>query len=195
MSQESQTASGNPVENSGGNNQENDVVAYTTYKKTVGEVKSLKAKLAELEAEKEQQRLEKLSQEGKWKESADDWAKKAKEAEEKAMKIARTFGQKVFAQEAKSVALELGATPEALDDIIKVGDWSEIEIGDDFSIDKEKLKSSIARMQQSKPFYFKKTVNAPKDVIPGMQQQSSGSKKLDEMSIDELVSYAKSNHK
>lgn len=194
MSEDQKGSSGVPETNGSANSQE-DVVAYSTYKKTVGEVKSLKAKLAELEAEREAQSNARLQEQGKWKEAAEDWQKKAKEAEEKAMKVARTFGQKVFAQEAKAVALELGATPEALEDIIKVGDWSEIEIGEDFSVDRDKLKSSIARMQQAKPFYFKKTVNPPKDIVPSNMPQASGSKKLDEMSIDELVSFAKTNLK
>lgn len=189
MQEDNTGASGSP-EPVGDKTQE-DSVSYQTYKKTVGEVKSLKTRLAELEAEREAERMKRLQEEGKWKESAEDWSKKAKEAEEKAMRVARTFGQKVFANEVKSVALELGADPNALDDIIKVGDWSEIEIGDDFTVDREKLKSSIARMQQSKSFYFKKSVSAPRDVTPGNSPVGKPEKDLNELDMDDLLKLAK----
>lgn len=196
MSQDPNPPGGQPNDGSADPAGDKDVVAYTTYKKTVGEVKSLKAKLAELEAEKEVERQQRLQQEGKWKEAAEEWQKKAKDHETKSQDLLKSFGRKVFTSEAKAIAAELGANPDALDDIIKVGDWSEVEIGEDFQVDREKLKAAVTKMQQAKPFYFKQQVNPPKTVNPGNGGAGSGgSKSLESMSVDELIKVARENYK
>lgn len=195
MSQENQP-SGQTGETSGQNTEtKDDKVAHATYLKVLSEAKAAKAKLAELETERERERQAKLEQEGKFKEAADEWRKKFEETEKKAMGFVKTYGQKVFSAETKSVALELGANPDALDDIIKTGDWSEIEVGGDFSVDRDKIKSALSKMQQSKPWYFKTQPNAPKDITPGQQVAGGKSKSLEEMSVEELIAQTKKTFK
>jgi hypothetical protein len=196
MIQDENQPSGLPNETGGQNGgKKEDVVAHATYLKVLNEAKAAKAKLAEAEAERERERQAKLEQEGKFKEAADEWKKKFEETEKKAMSFVKTYGQKVFASETKSVALELGANPDALEDIIKTGDWSEVEIGNDFSVDREKLKAAVSKMQQAKPWFFKSQVSAPKDVTPGQKPPAAGTKSIEQMSVDELIEYTKKNFK
>lgn len=171
-----------------------DVVAYDTYRRTVGEVKALKSKLAELEAEREAERQAKLSEQGKYKEQAEELLKKLAEKDQQVKKVVTTFGRKVFEQEAKSLALGLGARQDALDDILKVGNFSDVEAEIDpdnnFSINKDQLKLKLEELAKTKPFYFQKTTEPVKDLIPN-SKVTSGNKSIKDMSLEELRELAK----
>lgn len=193
MSEENQS-SGQPDQTSGQNPEKKDFVKHETYMKVLSEAKAAKAKLAEFEAQVERDRQAKLEAEGKSKELAEEYKRKFEEAEKKSMTFAKTYGQKVFTAETKSVALELGANPEAVEDLIKTGDWSDVEIGQDFSVDREKIKASLVRMQQQKPWFFRSQVTPPRDVNPG-SKVATGSKSPNEMSVEELIEFAKKNFK
>jgi hypothetical protein len=162
---ESKETSGQPDQKASGENQEGaNLVSYDTHRKLLGEKKALQAKLAEFEMREKEKEQELLAEQGKWKELAEEKGKKLSESEKKYNEALKTFGRQVFVKEAKAVALQLGADPQGVDDLIKVGDWSSVEIGDDFKVNEQQLKESIARMQKEKPLFFKKQVSAPKDV-------------------------------
>jgi small-conductance mechanosensitive channel len=169
---------------------EKDVVAYSTYRKTVGEVKSLKAKLAEIEAEREQERQSKLAEQGKYKEQAEELLKKLSEKDSQVKKVVNTFGRKVFETEAKSLALGLGARPEAVDDILKVGAWDDVEIDEEFNVNKEQLKLKIEELSKSKPYFFGGNPKAPQSVIPSSNLDVSKTD-LSKLSMEELRELAK----
>lgn len=170
--------------------EEKDVVAYSTYRKTVGEVKSLKAKLAELEAEKEAERQAKLAEQGKYKEQSEELLKKLQEKDQQVKKVVGTFGRKVFETEAKSLALGLGARPEAVDDILKVGSWDDVEIDEEFNVNKEQLKLKIEELSKSKPYFFGGNPKAPQSVIPSSSIDITKTD-LSKLSMDELRELAK----
>lgn len=175
---------------SGSADQTNDVVAYDTYRRTVGEVKNLKAKLAEIEAEREHERLAKLSEQGKYKEQSEDLLKKLNEKDLQVKKVVSTFGRKVFESEAKSLALGLGAKPEAIDDILKVGAWDEVEIDEQFNVNKDQLKLKLEELVKSKPYFFGGNPKAPESIIPA-KQLSNGKMDFSKMSMEELREIAK----
>jgi hypothetical protein len=168
-----------------------DVVAYDTYRRTVSEVKSLKAKLAELEAERDHQSQQKLAEQGKYKEQAESLLKKLSEKDEQVKKVVTTFGQKVFESEAKGLALGLGARPDAIDDILKVGNWNDVEIDDSFNVNKEQLKLKIEELSKTKPWFFGGNPKAPESVIPGHASGKSFGKDLSKLSLDEIRELAK----
>lgn len=170
---------------------EKDSVAYSTYSKAIGEVKSLKAKLNEMYAKDQEREQSQLAEQGKFKEQADSLAKRLKEYEQKFETQTKTYAKNIFSKEAKNVALQMGAMQEALDDLIKTGDWSGVDIGENFEINTDQLKDAVAKMQKTKPFYFKKTVQAPVDVNVGHSSVSDGKKDLSSMSKEELIKLLK----
>lgn len=191
MSTDDQNPSGKKGEGASG--EDTDQVAYSTYKKVLSEAKNTKARLAELEAEIEAQKQAKLQEEGKFKELADANEKRAKEAEEKALKTAKTYGQKIFTSDVKAMAKELGANPDALEDIVRIGDWSKVEFdAENHETNRDQLKAALLEMQKSKPYLFGKKVVAPKDVSPG----KGGVEKthdFSKMSVEELVAFGRQN--
>lgn len=169
-----------------------DKVAYQTYQKTVGEVKSLKQKLSALEAEKAERENAILSEQGKYKELNDSLSKKLKDLEQKNEQSTKIFAKQVFSKEAKALAIQLGAMPEAVDDLIKTGDWSEVEIDESFNVNEKQLKDALAKIQKAKPYYFKKDVKQVKDVNTGHSASSGSPKDFAKMSKDELIAKLKS---
>lgn len=181
---------GSVVPPSGSADQKDDVVAYDTYRRTVGEVKSLKAKLAEIEAEREQERQSKLAEQGKYKEQSEELLKKLNEKDQQVKKVVSTFGRKVFESEAKTLALGLGAKPEAVEDILKVGAWDEVEIDEQFNVNKDQLKLKIEELAKTKPYFFGGNPKAPESIIPA-KNLSNGKMDFSKMSMDELREIAK----
>lgn len=178
--------SGNSVANDevASGQQSKDSVAYETYKRTVGEVKKLKSELdgfRQKEAEREQAAL---SEQGKYKEALDAATKKQKELEITLKEKEKVFARNIFTKEAKSVALQMGAMPEALEDIVKVGNWSDVEIDDKFEINNDQLKEAVSRLQKEKPFYFKKDASSPRSV--DSRTTSVKQKDNEDLTIEEI---------
>ena len=168
---EGKEASGQPVETSG-QNQEKDQVSYDTHRKLLAEKKALQAKLAEAEAKERALEQSKLEQEGKVKElneklkvELEGFKKLAKDKDVK-------YGTKVLTQEIKAMAKSFGAAEEMLEDVVKLGDWSTVEITDDFEVKKDALKETMAMMQKSKPWLFKSNKPAPNDLPPNGKTQA-----------------------
>lgn len=166
--------------------QKKDSVAYDTYRRAIGEVKSLKAKLQEIATKETEREQALLTEQGKYKESLDLSLKKQKELEDKLNKQTKSFATQLFSKEAKSVALQLGARQEALDDIIKVGDWNEVEIDENFNINSDSLKNSMTKLMQSKPFYFQRAQGSVKDIQTSASGAVGGGKQISEMSQQEI---------
>ncbi|HNC40323.1 MAG TPA: hypothetical protein PK522_00915 [Nitrosomonas sp.] len=167
-----------------------DSVAYDTYRKVLGEAKSLKAKLAEYETKEAEREQSILAEQGKLKEALDLSIKKQKELEANLSAKDKAFAKKVFTKEVESVALQLGARKEALEDIVKVGDWSSVEIDEDFTINQEQLKASLANLAKSKPFYFVGNPKAPSDVSTAANGAPKG-KALNELTKEDILAQLK----
>lgn len=170
---------------SSGEPSEKDVVKYDTYRKAIGELKSLKAKMSEYEAKEQEREQSLLTEQGKFKEALDSALSKKKELEQALEAKEKAFAKKIFTKEVQEVALSLGARKDALDDIVKVGDWSSVEIDENFAINKDQLKTQIASLSKSKPFYFAGNAAAPRDVNTSTAA-APAEKKIDNMSIDEI---------
>lgn len=167
-----------------------DSVAYETYRKVLGESKSLKAKLQEYETKEAEREQTVLAEQGKLKEALELSVKKQKELEGALNAKEKAFAKKVFTKEVESVALQLGARKEALEDIVKVGDWSSVEIDEDFTINQDQLKASLANLAKSKPFYFTSSPKTPADVSAGANGAPKG-KALSELTKDEILAQLK----
>lgn len=187
MKEEQTMVSDQTVDSSGAADQKN-TVQYETYKKTVGEVKSLKAKIAELEAADNDRKNRELSEQGKFKEALEAEQKKRKEIEASLDSKDKMFAKKIFSQEAEALALASGAKKEAISDLLTVGNWSGIEMDEDFSINKEQLMAAIETLKKEKPYFFVNQQSAPRDVSAGGFKNKETSK----LTKDEIVQQLKS---
>lgn len=174
------------ISQASGDASEKDVVKYDTYRKAIGELKSLKAKIGEYEAREQEREQSVLAEQGKYKEALESTVKKQKELEAALEAKEKAFAKKIFTKEVQELALQFGARKEALEDIVKVGDWSSVEIDENFSINKDQLKAQIANLSKSKPFYFVSNATPPRDVNTSAVG-APNTKSVQEMSKEELM--------
>jgi len=182
-----QNPSGNPSVASGEAGKES--VSYESFQKVLAEKKAAQEKQRQYEAKLAELEQASLAEQGKWKELAEKAQIELKAEREKATKIVKTFGQELFSREAKNVALQMGVIPQAVDDVLKVGDWTNIEISEDFRIDQEKIKESILKLQKEKSYLFAKQATAPKDV--NLSQGGVAGKSVEQMSREEIAAALK----
>lgn len=153
----------------GGENQ--DKVAYESYKKLLDEKKKLAQKLQEFEVREQEKEAALLSEQGKYKELLDK-TQKDLASEREARKAERAkFGNSILSQELKGLAKGMGAKDEALDALVTLAYQSGLQdvpaIADDFSVNKESLKTFLGEFQTKNSFLFSKEVTPPKQITPG----------------------------
>jgi len=180
-------ASGHQVEGSAGSkDSSSDSVKYETYSRAIGEIKALKAKLNEFQAKEHEREQTVLAEQGKYKEALEGVLKSKREIEDALKAKDAAYAKTIFQKEVKQLALTMGARKEALDDIVKVGDWSSVEIDESFNLNTEQLKTQIANLAKSKPYFFATGAQKPGDVHLSAGT-FSGEKPVKELTKDELI--------
>lgn len=167
-------------------NQKKDVVQYDTYRKAIGEVKSLKAKLQEIELKEQEREQQALAEQGKYKEALEAEKQKRKSYEEAKSAKDKAFAKRVFIKELESLAVSMGAKKEAIEDIVMVGDWSGVEIDDEFNVNADQLKTAITNLSKAKPYYFDNTLLTIKDVSKVGFHDNTNNKSSSELSVEEI---------
>ncbi len=162
--------------------------------KLLSEAKTAKARVAELEAKEQEREQNLLAEQGKYKEALESEVKKRKDSEAALDAKDKAFAKKIFTKEVQEIALSLGARKDALDDIVKIGDWSSVEIDENFSINQEQLKAQITALTKSKPFYFSGGATPPRDVNTSANGAPASGKKLEDMSTAEIEAQLRASH-
>ena len=170
-------------EQASGTPEKNDKVSYESYQKVLSEKKSVQAKLAEMEAYKNQIEQEKLEAEGKWKELAQTNKKLAEEFKDKNFKLVKNVADKTIKSQFKSISEKLGCVDPEL--AYMACSFEDLEVSEDFELDQLKLESKIQDLTKSKPHLFKKDFKIPQDVIP--KDKVGVEKSESEMSVTELL--------
>lgn len=166
-----------------------DTVKYDTYRKVLGEAKSLKQKISEYEAKEQEREQSVLAEQGKFKEALEQERKARLQTEESLKATEKAFAKKIFTKEVQELALQFGARKEALEDIVKVGDWTSVEMDENFSVNQEQLKTAITNLSKSKPYYFSSATPAPRDV--NLSSNAPKGKSLNEMTKAEILAQLK----
>lgn len=171
--------------------QKKDYVAYDTYRRAISEVKSLKSKLNELLAQREAEEQARLAEQGKWKEKAELLEKSLREKDERLNQVVNTFAKRIFEESAKQIATQVGVRKEAISDVLRVADFSDVEVKEDFSIDHEQLKSKFEALAKEKPWFFENKKPSIPTATPFVTDANFQQKKLEDLSWDELKALAK----
>lgn len=175
--------------------QTKDSVSYETYKRVVSEAKKAKEMAAQLKAEREADEQARMAEQSKWKELAEKLQKDLKQKEDEIKRKDAFVIQNNLKQTIGRYAKEMGANDDAVDEIFVVAKSKEllkdIEVGSDYSVNADQVKSALAEMQKKSPWFFSKQVAAPKDINPGSKPSGLNSKDLEKLSIDELIELGK----
>lgn len=172
-----------PASGAGGGDKK---VAYPTYKKTVDEVKRLKAELRVREEKLTLAEQEKLSAEGK----KDELIAKLRGDNEKLSKGQKDMLKSVIASrlddQLQAEAARLGCVD--LEAVSKLVDLSDVEVDEKtFRADKAKLTEVLEDLKKSKPYLFNKVGPKINGKLPsGKVIEGEKGKKLSDLSKDEL---------
>lgn len=192
----SEVVSDNEQQASGELNDKPETVSRTAYEKLLAETKKERLERRALEERLKLEEDKKLSEQSQFKELAEKYKRELDAEKQRLQKVAKNVAKKEFSTVVKQKALELGANPAVIDDLIKVGDWSGIDVQEQitdedvsFSVDASKVTEALARMQKEKPIYFTKTATAPRDVVLG--NGTVKPKDLNEMSREDIIKQLK----
>lgn len=192
MSEENQGTNGAPNENANGTQGQKDSVSYETYKKVLGTLKKKEEMLSALQAKANEIENNQLTEQQKYKELFEKVNQEKKQKEDEFKKKESLFVKHNLKNTVVRYAKELGAIDQAVEDIYKVEDWSDVEFKEDYSVNEDQVKAKVSELTSKRPWYFKKQVSAPKDVVLGGNGASSTPSDLSKLSYDELLKIAKS---
>lgn len=190
MSGENNQAAGGGDQNSGANSGkgENQTVSYETYSKTVDEVKSLKAKLKEIETKSQTEIEAKLKEQGDWKTLAE-----SKDAELKTLKQTLQSNE-----EAITDSIKLGAFQKHLGGKLKSDQYYSFVDTSKIAINPETKKVDEASVKQvvqdfikehSHLVDFKKNTKLPNDAKIEGGKGGAGKPDISKMTPAEYEKY------
>jgi hypothetical protein len=186
------STSGAPNEAAGGNHgTTKDVVSYDTYRKAIGEVKKLKEVLDTVAREKEEQQNSAMIEQNRFKELAEAKIKENEELKRKFQHTQKSFVEQNLKQVVARYAKDMGAIEGAVDQIYSVGDWSSVDLGEDFSVNADKVKELVGELSKKSPWFFKKTPAGIKDVSMGSNGINTSGADLSKLTTEELIKLGK----
>lgn len=163
-----------------------DVVAYETHKRLLGEKKKVQSQLAELEAKYNSLNEERLSAEGKKDELLEAYKKRISEMEGKVNEFAYSSVSNAVRMKAK----EMGCVDD--DALVKLVDLSTLSVGEGFSVDQEEVKTMLESLKKEKSYLFKPLNPNVNNSVPNANPNVDGGKiDFSKMSKEELVAYGK----
>ncbi len=146
----------------------------------------LRKKTDDLEAQLRSIQETELEKEGKHKEAAEFYKKKALELEDNLNIKTGKYAVKVITSQVRAAAAEMGCIDnEALVQLAPIADLKD-DMDDDYNVKGEAVKSMLDMMQQKRPWLFKKTApviedGKPTDVIPPSEGNSLKGKSVAEL--------------
>lgn len=190
--EENQMVSDQPTESVSDNQPEikQDTVKYETYRKTVGEVKSVKTKLAERDAEIERLNREKMDAEKDQTAKAEYYKSKFDEATNKLNDLNETLEFSSVSKQVEQEALNQGCVDtNALMTFFSEQDWKELRLaGDD--LDTDDVNGVIERVKKRHPkinLFEKPRANV--NTVTPANKVVKKQKPFTEMSVQELREY------
>ncbi len=145
------------------------------------EARDNRKRLQEEKRKREELEKQSLAEKGQYKELADVWQRKAKEAEDLASKLKEAFAVKSVSDSVISEARSLGCVdPEALINLVNL---NELPLDENFNVDRSHVKVVLEDMKKQKPYFFKQAALKVPDATPAKSEAPT--QDLSKMSVFE----------
>ena len=173
-----------------------DQVAYETYRRAVGEAKAAKEASRKLEEQLNAIRHKEMEDRGEFSKAKAEYEAQVKKLSEEKQNLQKGIRHYIVTDKVKTHAAQLGARPDALNDLLKIESWDDVEIseeGGEFRPDENIIKEKLARLAKEKSYFFSKQAGPLKDVIVGGAGSSNTAKNpySNDTSMDDLKSMFK----
>lgn len=147
-----------------------DKVSYESYKKVLGEKKNASEKLAQMQAELEKLREEKLVAEGNKDQLLEDYKKKFEDTKALLEEKDKKFAWQKISSTIKTEALKHGClNPDKLIRLMSDEQLNKIEMSENFEINNDSVNQVLEEAIKENNFLFKKQMN----IADGGPSQSS----------------------
>lgn len=187
MSEDMAQSSGQPENNSSGDNQgqENkepvvqNSVSYESHKKLLAEKKRVQAQLEELNSKFSQLSNEKLEAEGNKDKLIERLREEATTFKSENQKLKQTWAFDKVSGQFMSEAAKLGCKdPSAL---VKLLDFGDIDIDDRFQVNADDMKYKLEQAKKSMPYFFEKEAAPISDGAPVNVKSNEGQDDLSKL--------------
>lgn len=148
------------------------------------EAKTSRQKVAEEKRQKEDLQKSLLQEQGKYKELADIYQRKATDSESQTAKLKQAFAYKLVSDAVEIEATKLGA--KNVDDVLRLMDLDQVPIDDQFNVDRNSVKAMMEDFKKNRDYLF---AGRPGPKIEGgtpVKAESKPVKSLDKMSTQEI---------
>jgi len=188
MKDENNQAPVEQTDQTSGENSQQDQVKYETFQKLLNEKKNVQGKLSEYEAELQSLREEKLQREGNHEKLIEDLRKKNTELSTNLSKKDQSYAWNTLTSEIKREAMRAGCeNPDKLIRLLDDEDLRSIEVGENFSIDKQSLSAVLEKAKRENSFLFKSSNKITANGNPSTKiEENNKLKDLSKLSMEEL---------
>ena len=160
-----------------------DSVSYETHRKLLAEKKKIAEQFNSLSEELNKLKEEKLMAEGNKEELINSLKKSLEEERANRKKESAAYAYKTISAQVEREALKMGCVDtEAL---IRLADLTSLEVGDDFSLDKEQVRAMLEKTKEERSWLFSKPAPNVQTGVPAKPDVSA--KGLSDLSLDEKV--------
>jgi len=147
---------------------ENPEAVLKKNRELLSKLKQTQEKFNELQERLTEKEQQELAASGKKDELIESLKSQLKDRESKLKETTQSFALKTVNSQVLDMARDLGCVKP--DKILKLADLSAVQVGEDFTVDRDALKSAIEQVREEIPELFKKQVSAPRDGVPGKPQ-------------------------
>jgi len=188
MKDENNQAPVEQTDQTSGENSQQDQVKYETFQKILNEKKNVQGKLSEYEAELQSLREEKLQREGNHEKLIEDLRKKNTELSTNLSKKDQSYAWNTLTSEIKREAMRAGCEkPDKLIRLLDDEDLRSIEVGENFSIDKQSLSAVLEKAKRENSFLFKSSNKITANGNPSTKiEENNKLNDLSKLSLEEL---------
>lgn len=188
MKDENNQAPVEQTDQTSGENSQQDQVKYETFQKLLNEKKNVQGKLSEYEAELQSLREEKLQREGNHEKLIEDLRKKNTELSTNLSKKDQSYAWNTLTSEIKREAMRAGCeNPDKLIRLLDDEDLRSIEVGENFSIDKQSLSAVLEKAKRENSFLFKSSNKITANGNPSTKiEENNKLNDLSKLSMEEL---------
>jgi hypothetical protein len=187
-------ASGGTDESSAQNQSQNtdqssaqDQVSYDTYKKTVAEVKKLKAELKAREEALTSAQQEKLAAEGNKDELINQLKGQVGKLEKAHKETFQSFVRTSVDAQVKEIAQQMGCIDPDAVIVLAKDNLKDLEVdAQTFKADQSQVTSALEELKKGRPYLFSKPGPRVNSSLPNAGSKDGGQKSFKNMSRDEL---------
>ena len=157
----------------GGQTDQDNKVAYETYRKTLSEAKKYKTQYAEMQTKLEQYEREKMSAEGKKDEVIQRLTKEKEELYGSLTKTKQEFAYNQIRTQVELRAKEMGCVDT--DALTKLVDFDGLDVVDGYKVSPQSLEIVLTKAKQDKSYLFSKPAPKTYDGSPAVHTSNNGS--------------------